>query len=163
MKYFITKNENNGVEYITPAPPNTHLFDGDYLLLDELPSKKESEKYQLTNGKLLVVNKDESDLLIDEKEKRQLACKIIDAETRNAIAEGFQFDGKHFSLSQNAQLNWQMLGFLHQAGEFIDTTIPTITSESYLLTAANVLDFVKAVNTKIATELQLGITKKNKL
>lgn len=95
-----------------------------------------------------------------EKEQRAIAFAAIDADTQAQIAKGFGFDGQWFSLSQAAQLNWQGLFLLHQAGLFEDQQISTLEGGVYRLTASNVQGFIQAGSTVLIQALKAGRDKK---
>ena len=98
-----------------------------------------------------------------EAEEKVAKCQTIDRETEQAIAAGFAFDGQTFSLSQNAQLNWQGIWLAHQANIFKDQEVATKSGGAYLLKKAKVLEFVKAANKAVTDALKAGRTKKGKL
>ena len=98
-----------------------------------------------------------------EAEEKATKSKTIDSETEQAIAAGFAFDGQTFSLSPNAQLNWNRLWMAHQANVFKDQDVATKQGGTYLLKKAKVSDFVKAGHKAITDALTAGRTKKAKL
>lgn len=98
-----------------------------------------------------------------EAEEKAAKSETIDAETGQAIAAGFAFDGQTFSLSSNAQLNWNRLWLAHQANVFTDQEVATKSDGTYLLKKAKVSDFVKAAHKAVTDALKAGRTKKAKL
>ena len=84
-------------------------------------------------------------------------------ETQIEVYKGFEFDDYTFSLSQNAQLNWQGLLLLHQAGLFEDQEISTKMDESYLLVKEKLPGFITAGKEKLTAALAAGRAKKQLL
>lgn len=98
-----------------------------------------------------------------EAEEKATKSKNIDSETGQAIAAGFAFDGQTFSLSQNAQLNWNRLWLAYQSNIFNNQEVATKSGGTYPLETAKVLDFVKAANKAVTDALKAGRDKKAKL
>jgi len=163
MNYFITQNTEGVVEVTTPVPPKHKYFKGVSLIVESLPVKKDGEKYQIKKKHLIVVPKTDQDLQVDISFQNDLSLKVIDKDTSSEISKGFDFDGKKFSLSINAQLNWQRILGLHLLGDFVDTDISTLDSKSYTLKTTDVVSFTKAGSGKILNELQIGRDKKKNL
>ena len=83
-----------------------------------------------------------------------MRIKEIDEKTQKILAEGFSFDGKKFSLSNNAQMNWKDYSDL--AEKHFPIKVSTIDDDIYLLTFDKVkLFYEKAIDKKKAA-LQKG-------
>lgn len=94
-----------------------------------------------------------------ERKKDELYLKV-DFNTEQAIFAGFTFDGKLFSMSLSAQINWSNLLFIPEA--MYPITINTKNdNDSYSLTYANRQSFYGTVLNFKNTCLQTGNTIKN--
>lgn len=78
----------------------------------------------------------------------------IDKKTSELIAQGFTFDGRTFSMSTNAQINWS--NFPNLPDGLFPLSINDINEDSYSLALADRLNFyLSALNYKNA-QLQSG-------
>jgi hypothetical protein len=132
----------------------------------EIIYKENGEKKRIKKGDLFIPisedNRDYKQYLIDvedgvevidnppseEDKKNNIVIEIIniiDNKTGQLISEGFTFDGKKFSMSNNAQINWAVLKMIKD-----DITYPypvsTIDDDEYLVQQA---DFETFLNTAI--------------
>ncbi len=80
---------------------------------------------------------------LDSHKKKK--CEEIDARTRELIAQGFEFDGKVFSLSDSAQSNLKTIQSLIDK-DLLDPQSPlsTINDELYMLSKEDAQAFVAA-------------------
>ena len=87
--------------------------------------------------------------------KKQSRYNQIDYKTRNLIASGFIYDGKTFSLSISAQINWNALQ--NQTIEFTwPVEISTIDNNKYSLIQANIKAFWVAGKDLVKGHLDSG-------
>lgn len=87
------------------------------------------------------------------KAKAKIKYKEIDFNTCHLISDGFEFDGATFSLSSNAQLNWQLIILDVNSNNFKNTLISTKANSTYLLTNDNSIAFVNSYRTSLDTIL----------
>lgn len=88
---------------------------------------------------------------------RKMNCDKIDQRTQEIIAQGFQFDGKTFSLSANAQLTFLGLYTIFLGGILSDgTPISTKDNRSYVLHTAAMPGFFQAFNIGVTVPLSSG-------
>ena len=137
--------------------------------LPEVPEGKKIwlEKTKQTehgNGRVIVTNITQADRDLKNRLERERVIENIDGETQAAIQAGFNYDGQRFSLSQNAQLNWQRLLLLHQNKLFGESQrISTKDNQTYVLKAANLQAFIRAGQSAIETALEAGRSRKQAL
>jgi hypothetical protein len=105
----------------------------------------------------------ENDILINDgtpkslslADYKQLRYNEIDAKTNELISPGFVYDSKTFSLSSNAQSNWNVLK--DEEAEFTwPVDISTIDSDTYSLSQANLGAFWGAGMTFMKGHLDTG-------
>lgn len=80
--------------------------------------------------------------------------ELIDEKSIKKINQGFRFDGKTFSLSLSAQINWSNLLFLPES--FFPVNLSTKDDDIYVLTYSNVQLFYQAALSGKNTPLQEG-------
>ncbi len=163
MSYFIIEESNGDVNILHPVPPNHNLHSGKGVIVDAVPSFEDDEKLKFINNDLVVVKKDSTDLDNEKVEKLISDFHEIDQETSDTIKSGFTFNSLVFSLSLNAQLNWQSLFLLNQAGLYTDTEIATIDSGIFNLTSNDVNSFFVAYTNELKASLKTGRDKKELL
>lgn len=78
------------------------------------------------------------------QEHKEKKLKELDFNTSNLIKQGFSFDNNIFSLSSNAQLNWQNIMAMLNLDLYQDSKISTLDNKEYLLTKDLALDFIKS-------------------
>jgi len=86
---------------------------------------------------------------------KELRYKEIDNKTGNLISAGFSYDSKTFSLSGNAQTNWNVLK--DDESEFtwpVDVTM--LNNDTYSLTSANLSAFWTAAKDAVKGHLDSG-------
>jgi hypothetical protein len=83
----------------------------------------------------------------------------IDKNTNDTILNGFTFDGKTFSMSVVAQINWSNL--LNVPEGMFPVNVSTTSNELYILTYANVQAFYGAALMYKSVALQSGTVLKN--
>lgn len=119
---------------------------------DKLPKMRYGicEKDLDENGQL--VNRPQKDF--DDAREAHIESKVvevikeIDSVTSSKIKTGFEFDGYMFSLSSNAQLNWQNILNEFNLGEFQSAIISTKDDKIYTLSKNKVEEFYKVyINT----------------
>jgi hypothetical protein len=108
-------------------------FDISIQYVDELGNFKDRDPKDFEVAKRLAVEKRKERELYD-----------LDFEAKVKIKEGFSFDNNSFSLSSNAQLNWQNIMSMKQMGLFQNLEISTKDNQPYLLTEDKVVLFIKA-------------------
>ena len=153
-----------------------HIFsDGAYKGLTECPVVGENEillkkenfdpqtqDFSFIDGEISINDNSDKKVQYEQALYREKIA-VIDRDTQREVVKGFSFDGHTFSLSQNAQLNWQGLLLLHQVGLFEDQEISTKMDESYLLVKEKLLGFITAGKEKLTAALAAGRTKKQLL
>lgn len=82
-------------------------------------------------------------------------CSVIDAKTDALIALGFGFDGQTFSLSLEAQSNWQAL-YNFQNILTWPYGVTTQAQSTYVLTQGNLTSFVLSAVAVVATAVGSG-------
>lgn len=82
----------------------------------------------------------------------------IDAETESNIVAGFVYDGKLFSMSVNAQINWS--NFPNLPSQVFPLTIMSKSDEEYVLLEANKTNFYLTALGHKNGHLQAGNAKK---
>lgn len=113
------------------------------------------DQLKLVDGVPVKLTQDEYNAVRDEHYFDQEVTKKInkiDAKTKALIEEGFDFDGKHFSLSSTAQMNWIALTM---------ATAPAIISTDdsfpYTLETADAIRFFQGTaRTVVQHRLQSG-------
>ena len=92
---------------------------------------------------------------VNLSEYKQVKYEAIDLKTGSLIIVGFVYDSKTFSLSANAQSNWNVLK--DEEPEFTwPVEISTIDNDTYSLTAANLDAFWNAGKDAIKDHLDSG-------
>lgn len=96
-----------------------------------------------------------------EEYKDFLITKVDEKISNGIVSNGFQFDGKTFSMSFNAQINWSNLLTIPEA--VFPLPVSTKQDEIYQLSLANRMNFyLSALGTK-NTQLQAGNTIKQEV
>lgn len=88
-------------------------------------------------------------------DKKVAKKKAIDVKTQSIIRQGFDFDGNHFSLSPNAQLNWIGIVVMQSAITW-PLSITTDTDGDYDLAHGNLPYFVGTAMTMVGNYLASG-------
>lgn len=138
----------------------------DFIVVDKANVPKFHESgvcmKKIVDGKLVPTAQEEIDayVLSQKPFKDEFNLKVIDTDTVKEIAKGFDFDGKKFSLSLNAQMNWQGLFIMKQAGLYSTQEISTIDNKSYELTVDDVDAFFQAGSQALIDRLKVGRDKK---
>jgi hypothetical protein len=120
-------------------------------MLDELPQiKYGSYVVKLVDNALIPLTDVEIfDLKASyDAEMHKISTIKCDKVISAAISNGFEFDSNIFSLSANAQLNWNRILNLSALGCYTDSIVST-KSGKYLLTSDNVIAFAKAYHEAI--------------
>lgn len=92
---------------------------------------------------------------------RQYKYKIIDREVREAISQGFVFEGATFSLSDNAQRKLDSLHGAYQAGWLpLPRPISTKDNGTYELTADKALAFFQMALGAVDVHIQASYPRK---
>lgn len=90
----------------------------------------------------------EDHVAVSLDEYKQLKHDEIDAKTDDLIVAGFTYDSVVFSLSRNAQINWDNVK--NNKSEYVfPLTISALNNDPYSLTDANVTAFWQAKNDKL--------------
>lgn len=117
---------------------------------DDMP--KEHDDYDFVcpikeeDGKIVERSKEETEFL--NKKARYITLTTInqdiDNDTTRIIEAGFKYDDHIFSLSQNAQNNWNILAYKSLKKKPSDEIISTIDGKSYKLEGHKIIEFVDA-------------------
>ena len=153
-------NEKEAIDIVN-SQGNSFLAK-DIAHVEELLYKQE-QLFFVRDGKTGVLSKLELPESFIESLMSQKLKEKIDKDTAQRISKGFDFDGHTFSLSQNAQLNWQGLLLLHQSGIFESQEISTKEGATYLLKKEQLMDFIKAGSSVVTHALKIGRDKKQQL
>lgn len=132
-----------------------------YLINGEEESR---EHYANADGTIVSLIKEGYKLFIDKQNINEYKKSIfdkIDLISQNKIFDGFYFDGKVFSLSISAQINWSNLLFLPM--QMFPITLSTKDDDIYLLTYSNVNSFYGAAVIGKNSPLQQGNTLKQQV
>ena len=124
-----------------------------YYYIDGVYENHEFHSKNGINGNI----KEGYSLIVDENninEYKKHIVDLIDAKSEEKILEGFLFDGKKFSLSLSAQINWSNLLFLPES--FFPVNLSTKDDDVYSLTYANVQLFYQAALNGKNAPLQEG-------
>jgi hypothetical protein len=124
-----------------------------YYYIDGIEETKEFHSKDGINGNI----KEGYSLIVDENninEYKKHIVDLIDTKSEEKIFEGFLFDGKRFSLSLSAQINWSNLLFLPES--FFPVNLSTKDDDVYSLTYANVQLFYQAALNGKNSPLQEG-------
>ena len=133
------------------------LGESNYAIKDKPVDVPQLKYLDVENSQVILKDKSAAEI-------RRIKIAEIDSETQQSIAEGFTYDGQTFSLSQNAQLNWQRLLLLHQNKLFGESRrISTKDNQTYVLKAANLQAFIRAGQSAIETALEAGRSRKQAL
>lgn len=98
--------------------------------------------------------KDPSIIGLDLQQFKNYRYQQVDEKTGSLIGAGFSFDGRTFSMSLNAQINWS--NFPNLPDGLFPLNIMDITENVYVLALANKINFyLSALNYKNA-QLQSG-------
>jgi len=164
MKYFVAKESNGIISITSPVPPNYRLYKGESLILSEIPDiDLLTQKFIINDGELKIESKTKFDTDQDKIDSLSNSIKTIDENTKKEILKGFEFDGQTFSLSANAQINWQGMLSLKTASLFSPTEISTIDDQVYLLTISKLDAFIIAGRDKLQLKLAEGRSSKQAL
>jgi hypothetical protein len=87
-------------------------------------------------------------------ELKKVRCKEIDLRTSELIEEGFVFDGRTFSMSINAQINWS--NFPNLPEYVFPLVVIDKNDESYSLSLNNKLNFYLSALSFKNSKLQTG-------
>lgn len=142
---------------------NTHIL---YKLEKEPIKIYGISEYDLIDNKLVKRDPGQFTETIKEEYYTSMLNRNIDSlgsETGNIIYEGFEFDNNIFSLSINAQTNWNRFLLLHQNNLFVDTEISTFDSKRYILTKDKLVAFIAKYNDAINNALKEHRNKLDKL
>jgi hypothetical protein len=105
------------------------------------------------------------ELTIDELKNKR--CQEVDLKTEQLIFSGFSFDGKLFSLSDNAQRNWMGISAAISAGLLTEQDFPfTLSAKDdtiYKLSWANRNNFMACVLRGISIPKGAGTALKNQI
>lgn len=93
--------------------------------------------------------------LTDLGDVKEMRYREIDMKTAGLISVGFAYDGANFSLSANAQKNWDSLKTSKNDYSF-PLDISTIDNDVYSLTNSNVQSFWVAARDAVKTQLDSG-------
>jgi hypothetical protein len=124
-----------------------------YYYIDGVYENHEFHSKNGINGNI----KEGYSLIVDENninEYKKHIVDLIDAKSEEKIFEGFSFDGKRFSLSLSAQINWSNLLFLPES--FFPVNLSTKDDDVYSLIYANVQSFYQAALNGKNAPLQEG-------
>lgn len=164
MKYGIKYTEGSPIMSITRFR-NGVLAEGFQEITkekyDDLVKKKQEDPYGTYDGQSFVNEPlaQRTERVNAQAFKNELLS--IDADTRKRIEDGFIFDGHTFSMSQNAQINWNNIASMYSIGLFpttegLNVSIKDDVSTYYVLTYENVIPFLTAYKDKKMTELEVG-------
>ena len=155
-------------QYLKSVNTIDYLSD-DWLVNPYLSSVEGLEKkyWNITGNIVVPMNQAERDAvdnsLIDEY--RQTKYNEIDAKTEELIYQGFNFDGKLFSLSSNAQFNWVKMASALASGTLTEAkfpyTVSTRNNGSYALAWADLSAFLGAATLGVESNLATGRALKN--
>lgn len=165
---YLVYNNNGKTEWISPVPDFDPNIIGGHLIVENIPDYDvKTQKLELYNNEntleIRVVALDSNELDVLSNAQKESSVIEIDENTRSEIAKGFQYDGQTFSLSSNAQLNWNRLFLMHQSGLYKPQNISTIDNKEYLLTVESIQAFYNAYFTVINTQLLNGLSAKQRL
>lgn len=99
-----------------------------------------------------------------KEQKLKQNIKNIDKQVQDKILEGFTFKDNLFSLSQNAQINWQGLFCLYNSNMFGESQIiSTRDNKTLMLKKEDLLEFILTGKQAILDAMQYGYNEKEKL
>ena len=134
---------------------------GEYVIASAVPTTCPTNGGHTVDTSSVVIT--ESDILINDgtakdlilADYKQLRYNEIDGKSMVLISAGFTYDSKTFSLSINAQTNWNTLK--DEEAEFTwPVDITTIDNDTYSLTQANLDAFWTAARDAVKGHLDSG-------
>lgn len=147
MQYFkLVTNVIDGVEFQhwgliarddKEYEKNGHDKDPYVISKDKIPKYKFNLSVKVIDKNGVFHNRSSKDFNIGKKlivkENKQNELKSIDVETSQKLMEGFKFDEHIFSLSTNAQLNWQNIVYSLNLSPDHEFEISTLNDGEYVL------------------------------
>lgn len=119
--------------------------------------------YYLDNNIIKIGESIDTETYLKERQLQQ-SIKNIDKEIQNKILEGFTFKDNLFSLSQNAQINWQGLLGLYNSNVFGESQIiSTKDNKTFILKKEDLLEFILTGKQAILDAMNYGYNEKSKL
>jgi len=141
--------------------PNNYN-DGEWIIDPDFSKVKDIPKghWKIVGDQVIPKSKKERDLFdketLDSHYRSAVTRKLreIDNEVRNRISEGFKFDKNIFSLSANAQLNWNMIKSLTK--DDFPYEISTKDNKTYILKWNDISKFINVMTTTMSKHLSFG-------
>lgn len=175
-KYLITLTDNNNkISSLKEVTDNFNLnllkehpkFELLHVIEQEDLSKLEfgNQFYYLDkeSNTIKIETTKNTETYLKEQELKQ-NIKNIDKQVQDKILEGFTFKDNLFSLSQNAQINWQGLFCLYNSNMFGESQIiSTRDNKTFMLKKEDLLEFILTGKQAILDAMQYGYNEKEKL